>query len=136
VAVTGLSAPAFAQGHGHHGERGEMHQIFSQLDLTATQKESLAQLHKANKEREKELHQAAREARDAFDKAQASNASDSELRAAREQMVQKREAVASMRFEGMLQVRKILTPEQNKKFAELRSQQHREHGERGERGEK
>ena len=134
VAVTGLSAPAFAQGH--HGDRGELRQVFAQLDLNPSQKESLAQLHKANKAREHELHQAAHEAREAFEKAQASNASDSELRAAHENMVKQRDAVANLRFEGLLQVRKILTPEQNKKFAELRSQQRREHGEHGERHEK
>ena len=133
VAVTGLSAPAFAQGHRGGGEgRGDMHQVFAQLDLNPTQKESLAQLHKANKAREHELHQAAREAREAFEKAQASNASDAELRQSHDNMLKAREAMANLRFEGMLQVRKILTPEQNKKFAELRSQQHHERGERHE----
>lgn len=133
VAVTGLSAPAFAQGrHGGEGH-GEMRQVFAQLDLNPTQKESLAQLHKANKAREHELHQAAREAKESFEKAQASNASDAELRASHDSVMKAREAMANLRFEGLLQVRKVLTPEQNKKFAELRSQQRREHGERHER---
>jgi Spy/CpxP family protein refolding chaperone len=123
MAATG-AAPAWAQGGGFGGsEHGDHHQkikaIFAQLNLTADQKQQLKQIHQQTRTSMSSLVKQHHDARKQFMAALASTASDNDLRTMQQQLVQQREAIASARLEGLLQVRQVLTPEQRQQFAAL-----------------
>jgi protein CpxP len=111
------------------GPEGGLHGIFRQLDLTADQKTQLKALREQRQPADKAAHRDVKEAQRAFAQLLLSgNASDDALRAAQSTLSQKREADAAARFEGLLEVRRILTADQRAKFdhafIEMRHEQH------------
>jgi len=108
-----------AEGPAGGGGRSELHAIFAQLGLSADQKAALKSLRQQRAEQEKGNRQELREAKRAFEAAMTGNASDEQLRAAHDALSKKREEFAARRFEDLLSVRQILTPEQRNKFNTL-----------------
>jgi periplasmic protein CpxP/Spy len=75
------------------------------------------------------LRQQARTAREKLSTLMTGNASDGELRQQHEQMQRLMQQLSARRFDTMLKVRSILTPEQRAKSAEMKKQhQGRRHG--------
>lgn len=121
---------ALANDFGHMGMRG----IFKELNLTADQKEKLKKLREESKAGHKDERKKMRSEAKAFKDKMAGNASDDELRKEFAKAQEKRAEMAKSRFEHMLKVRAILTPEQRKKFAELAEKKMKNH--KGKRGKK
>ena len=113
ILIFGFSQSGFAKGHRGHKLRAE---AMKQLDLSEDQKVALEKL-KANKgSLGKELRAKKKALRKQMHEAMASDASDSDLRKLHEQKLSLKTQMANNRFEKMLAVRKILTPEQRVKF--------------------
>lgn len=112
---------------GSRGEgRGGFGKILKQLELTDDQKEALKASRKAHKAENKDSKTNSREElkglRNELKAKFASDASESELRSLHTKIKTLRSAKAEKRFGKMMNIRKILTVEQRKKFQELQGQ--------------
>jgi protein CpxP len=127
--------PGFGGPHGGRG--GELHAIFAQLDLSADQKAQLKSLRQAKEGQNHQLRHDMKEARRAFAQGMMGNGSDDAMRALHKALQEKREQIATIAFEELLDVRRILTPDQRAKFGQLYIEfKHHERDDRGEREEK
>lgn len=117
----------FRQGQGRRGKMGWL----KKLNLTEEQVERLHAIRSKRKGGRKEHRQQMKKLRQDLQKAlQNENKSDSydaTLRGLHNKILEERSKKAKNRFETMLQMRKILTPEQMKKFRGMK-------GKRGKRG--
>ncbi|MEC6832581.1 CpxP family protein [Photobacterium toruni] len=107
----------------HHGGK-----LFSQLDLTATQKQEMKILRQANRSEYKaqrvENHKAMQADRQQLEKlVLASNFDESAVRAVAEKMSQQQVERRVKMLEQRHKMLSILTPEQKQKYAELKQQQ-------------
>jgi Spy/CpxP family protein refolding chaperone len=110
---------------GQEGHDGHFGQIIAQLNLTPEQMTQIKAIRDANKT----ASQAARQALDAdrkklHDALAGSQASDSDLKAAFEQLAQDGLALHRLRFQSLLQIRSLLSPEQRARAGELFAQGH------------
>lgn len=113
-------------GGGHFGAN------FKELNLTADQKAKLKKLREESKKEKNEDSAKMKEEGKAFREKMAGTASDDELRKDFEKLQSKRAEMGKERFEHMLKVRAILTPEQRKKFADAMEKKMKQHkGKRG-----
>lgn len=110
-----LGAPA-SQASPHEDGDGLGRRALRGLDLTAEQKAKLAELRKSQTTDFKALREKARAARIELRSKLQSDASDQELRTAHATVQSSMKAVGEARFEKILAIRKILTPEQRAKF--------------------
>ncbi len=117
--------PTALLAQGQQSEKGEKvnPQVVSQLNLEETQIDQLKKLRKLKKleirNYKKELQAARRE----FQQALQQNADEATLKNKFERLQQARQSLAEAKFEKMLEFRAVLTPEQRKRFQELKSQQ-------------
>jgi Spy/CpxP family protein refolding chaperone len=125
VLATSL-APHHAQAQGHPGHMGHgdrMMKALDELDLTADQKKKLAEIKKTFKTNEPK-HDAMRAAHEELKAALQGTASDAEVKKKFEAMKAAHDAFMEARFEKVLAIRAILTPEQRAKFKGLRGPGH------------
>ena len=132
LALGSMSAFASQDHHGnmkkgHHGGK-----IFSQLDLTATQKQEMKTLRQANRSEYKaqrvENRQAMKADQQQLDKlVLASNFDESAVRAVAEKMSQQQVERRVAMLEQRHKMLNILTPEQKQKYVELKQQQSEKH---------
>ncbi len=122
VALLG-SQPALARHHRpelkEHGEGGgpggELQAALQALNLTDEQKNKIKELRKASGEANKETRNALKEGRKALEEAMG-DAKKADLLAKFDSLAGLRAKLSRARFEMMLSVREILTPEQRQKF--------------------
>ncbi len=116
-------------------ERERRRELFQQLELTPEQSAQIETIEQKSRSETETLRQ---EMRQNVEKMRslltASDAAPEELRQQHEQIQALREQLDDQRFETMLQVREILTPEQRTQAAELIEQHHP--GKRGHRHHK
>lgn len=98
------------KGHGFHGA------MMKELNLTPEQKEKLKAIRSQNKGDRKENRQEMKKLREELETAMRGSASDSELKSKFEAIQKKQQEFAKERFEHVLAIRAILTPEQRAKF--------------------
>lgn len=123
-------------GDGRGGRNGELHAIFAQLDLSADQKAQFKSLRQAKEGQNHQLRHDMKEARHAFAQGMMGNGSDDAMRALHKTLQEKREQIAMLALEELLDVRRILTPDQRAKFGQLYIEfKHHERGGRGDREE-
>ncbi|PSU91046.1 hypothetical protein C0W42_05885 [Photobacterium kishitanii] len=120
------SMSAFA-GQDHHDGN-----LFSQLDLTATQKQEMKTLRQANRSEYKALraenHKVMRAEQQQLEKlVLASNFDESAVRAVAEKMSQQQVERRVAMLEQRHKMLNILTPEQKQKYVELKQQQSEKH---------
>ncbi len=108
--------------------KGHFKKMFKELDLTPEQQEKMKELRK-NKPNQKANFKEMKELKKQFKEALGSDASESELKKLHSQIQEKKAAMAKQGFEQMLKIRAILTPEQRKKFKDMRHE-----GGKGKRG--
>ena len=117
---------------GERGGKGSMHKkVMKELNLTVEQKEKIAiirgeerKARKAKREQRKELKESMHQA--------IVNFNESEMRKAHNQLEELRANHNNKRFENLIKLLKILTPEQRKEFAELNKKyKDRRNGRRG-----
>lgn len=99
---------------------GRMQEMVKTLDLTEAQQKQMKELHEKNKA-ELKTKRAAKKA--AFESLRTTlekdDASDDQIRTAYQGLQTAKSNVAQARFDMMLEIRKVLTPEQRKKFREV-----------------
>lgn len=102
-----------------------MEKIFDQLDLTPQQSEEIdaiiQQSHNENADLKQQLQQTHEQMRSLFD----SDASTAQLQQQHQQLQNLRQQLGDRRFNTMLQIREVLTPQQLTQLTQLREQYHR-----------
>lgn len=102
-------------GDGPRGDRAE--RLIENLDLTDDQAAQLRAIREGNREEMQALHENLRNEREAMHDLMAGIASEAELRAQHDAVQSLHREVADQRFENMLAVRNLLTPEQRTEIA-------------------
>jgi periplasmic protein CpxP/Spy len=115
---------------GRWGHRGG--DMFKELNLTADQQAKIKAIRDQEKSASADRRTQMKAAFDQMRSLSAGNATDDQLRAQHQQVRQLRQQAEDRRFETMLKIRAVLTPEQRTKMAEL-MQKHHKGGHRGSR---
>lgn len=90
-----------------------------ELDLTAEQVKAMKELKEAHRKDAKALHEEMKKAREEFQNALMTDATDSELEKKHEKVEELMQKMGKDRFKNMLAIRKILSPEQRVKMHQL-----------------
>ena len=102
------------------GDRSE--RLIEELDLTDTQVEQIRALRQENQGEMQRLHQNLRTEREALHDLMAGEATEAELRTQHDEIQTRHREIADQRFENMLAVREVLTPEQRAELGQLMEQ--------------
>ncbi len=125
--ATLFSSAAWAE-HGHDGDRKERHErMAEELNLSPEQKTQMEAIRAKYKEPMKQKKDAVRAARKTLQESMQGDANEATLRAQFKTVHQAKDAAAELRFEKILEIRAILTPEQRKKFRAMRGHHKRRH---------
>lgn len=100
-----------------------MQGIFKQLNLTEEQQNQLKEYRQSMKDKHKLLRKQTRELRKQIKIGFKSDMTDSELLSLHQKLQDRRTQMADLRFNKMLNIRKILNKEQRSKFQELKEKQ-------------
>ncbi|NEP01642.1 MAG: Spy/CpxP family protein refolding chaperone [Symploca sp. SIO2E9] len=123
-----------AQRPAPNGERPKFSQEprwLQELDLSAEQSERIKAIRQQSRQEMESRYQEMQEAREQMQSLMAGNATREQLRQQHQQLQNIRQELGNQRFETMLDIREVLTPQQRAQMAEL-AQQHRGHwGRRG-----
>jgi len=114
--VTFVAPASFAKGGGHKAHK----KIFKKLDLTDEQKKSLETMRKEQGDSMKALRQKKKTLRESMDSALIGDASEAKLRGIHSELTTLQTQIKTKRFEKMLKIRNILSPEQRKTFFEMK----------------
>lgn len=101
-----------------------MKRMAKEMNLTAEQKEKFQELRKEGREEDKKHRDAMKAAREDLEKALRGNASEKELREKFAKLEKLQSEFAKFRFEKILSIRAILTPEQRAKFRGMMGDHH------------
>jgi Spy/CpxP family protein refolding chaperone len=110
--------------------RQNRQRILDELNLTDAQKQEINRIRQQNRPKMQALRQEIQAKQAELQTLMAGNSSDSQLRSKHEQITALRQDMASLHFDNMLEIRKVLTPAQRSQFAQL-MQQHRGRGHGG-----
>lgn len=121
IIVLGTTLPTKAQLRADDNEDKVNPEVVSQLNLEDTQIDQLKKLRKSKKLELRNHMQGLKEARREFQQALQRNAGEQELKEKFQILQQARQALAQAKFEKMLEFRAVLTPEQRKKFQEMKA---------------
>jgi len=136
IAIAGLTIPVLGgltasqlqaqggggagRGDGPHGDRAE--RLIETLDLSNDQVAQIRTIREGDREEMQTLHDNLRTEREALHDLMAGTATDAELRAQHAEIQTLHREVADQRFENMLAIRNVLTPEQRTALAERMEQ--------------
>lgn len=113
----------FQNKHGNKmGRRGGIEKLLQQLDLTSEQSAQIEAIQERSKTDNQTLWQQMQTNRQEMQSLLTSNASADELRATHQNVQNIQQELGNNRFETMLEIREVLTPEQRTQMAELMSQ--------------
>jgi len=121
----GMAGISQAQAESDHKRRKDA--WLEELNLSPEQQEQLKQIREKNKEGIKKQKQAMKAERRKLQEAFQSDASDATIKAQFNKVQDQRRAFGEARFDQVLEIRKILTPEQRKKFRAMRGGWHHRH---------
>ncbi|MCO5144206.1 MAG: Spy/CpxP family protein refolding chaperone [Oligoflexia bacterium] len=116
VAALLLPAGEALAKRGGKWDRGKM---MSELNLTSEQKDKMKEIRSKNKDAIKAQREEMKSAREALEEAMKGNASDGDIRSKFEKVQAVQQKLAKDRFENVLAIRAILTPEQRAKFRDI-----------------
>ncbi len=119
--VTQLAHNNFHQ-EKRRGGYGGMKKVLEQLNLTPEQSQQIDAIHEQFHSDNENLYQEMRTNHQELRSLLASDASEEQLRQQHQNIQSLRQQLGNNRFETMLQVREILTPEQRTQMAELMEQ--------------
>ncbi|ELS00838.1 P pilus assembly/Cpx signaling pathway, periplasmic inhibitor/zinc-resistance associated protein [Xenococcus sp. PCC 7305] len=104
------------------GGHGNMKKLLEQLDLTPEQSQKIDAIHEEFHSENETLFQEMRSNHQELRSLLASDASQEQLRQQHQKIQNLRQQLGTNRFETMLQVRELLTPEQRTQMSELMAQ--------------
>ena len=108
-------------------------QIIDELNLSNAQKQKIKQIHQQYQGQISQSQESLRSAQQRLSQMMIGTDSAAAIRRQHQEVVQLRQALDNLRFESMLEMREVLTPEQRRQFAQL-MQQSRDDSRRFERG--
>ena len=115
-----------AHNQGKHGRKwgrgGGMKQLFQQLNLSSEQSQQIEAIQEQFKTENETLRQQMQTQHQEMRSLMASDATSEQLRSQHQQVQDLHQQLGNNRFETMLQVREVLTPEQRTQMAELMEQ--------------
>ncbi len=94
--------------------------MLQQLDLTSEQREKIDEIQEESRREYKALRQEIRDSHQEMQSLLASDASNGELKKQHRAMQRLRQKMGDRRFETMLEIREVLTPEQRAQMAQFR----------------
>ena len=115
-----------AQIFSHRGRSGKgagMQRLLEQLELTSEQSTQIEAIHQQYRTINEQNYQQLQQARAEMRSLLAEDANPDELRQQHQEIQSLHQQLGDSRFEAMLQVREILTPQQRQQMAELMAQQ-------------
>ena len=121
LSFTGQTANAWGPKENRGGKGGGPRQMMEQLNLTPEQRTKLDALRKANRDKVSGMRDEMRKSQEQLTQAFQSNASNDELRKIHKKSQEVKNKMSDAQFDQVLAIREVLTPEQKKKFQELRS---------------
>jgi protein CpxP len=132
VLLLGLS---FAQARPGKHREGKMGGMMRELNLTSEQKDKIKAEREKSKDAIKALREKTKASREKIREAFKANASAETLRAAKTEMQAAHKAMVDARFEQVLAIREILTPDQRSKFNDWHEKRHGKFGHGGPEGD-
>lgn len=114
-----------AQRPGHQRHHGFSERLIEELDLSDNQAEQIKEIYEQSRQEMVSLHEEAKEAKSDMQELWSGNSSESQLRRQHDKVQDIHQKMGSQKFDTMLKVRRILTPEQREKMAELQQRRHR-----------
>jgi len=111
------------------GRRGR---FLEQLNLSEAQMQEIQAIRESYAPEMRELGEQMRTERQELRQLMVGNADDGEIRSQHDRVLDLHQSMAEMRFESMLEIRNVLTPEQRQEWSELVEQRRDEFG--GDRG--
>lgn len=115
--------------HGRKHRRGEgFKRLLEQLDLTPEQSQEIEAIQEKSRTEKETLRQQMQTKHQEMRSLFTSDSTPEQLREQHEQLQALHQQLANNRFEMMLQVREVLTPEQRTQMAELMAQRGRKRG--------
>ena len=104
--------------------------LLQQLNLTQQQMQQMQAIRQKYRSQIAPRHQALRQARQELVTLMNSTASASLIRSKNQQVEELQQQLQKLRFESMLEMREVMTPEQRTKFVQLMQQRRQQKGER------
>jgi Spy/CpxP family protein refolding chaperone len=111
---------------GPRGDRAE--KLIEQLDLSEEQAEQIRAIREQSRAANEDLFEEVQQAREQMQSLLSSGASNAELEQQHERMQALHQQMGDRRFQTMLQIREVLTPEQQQQLAELMEQRREQFG--------
>jgi periplasmic protein CpxP/Spy len=93
--------------------------LLEQLNLTDAQKRQIAAIRQKYQGQMKQLREGLRSDRQELESLMAGNATDGQIRAKHQEIERSRQKLSDLRFQSLLEMRQVLTPDQRSKFARL-----------------
>ena len=115
---------------GERGMRGGANRLLEQLDLTSEQSEQIEAIQEQSETENQALFEQLQTNHQQMQSLLSSNANSEELRANHQQEQNLRQQLGNNRFETMLEIREVLTPEQRTQMTELMEKKGRKFGDR------
>ncbi|MBD2580417.1 Spy/CpxP family protein refolding chaperone [Oscillatoria sp. FACHB-1406] len=119
------------RGQRGRGDGNPMERMLQQLNLSSEQSSQIQAIFQQSRTENESLHEQMKQARDQMESLMAGNATADQLRQQHSIMQRLHQEMGDRRFETMLQVREILTPQQRARMAELKDAKRQERGEPG-----
>lgn len=124
-------SPQIAQNApGARPQRGNKDGLLQQLNLTQQQMQQMQAIRQKYRTQIAPRQQALRQARQELATLMNSTASASEIRSKNQQVEELQQQLQKLRFESMLEMREVMTPEQRAKFVQLMQQRRQQKGQR------
>ena len=113
-------SPEFTPYRGRKGRGGGWERMLQQLDLTPEQREKIDEIQAESRREYETLSEEMRDSHQQMQSLLSSDASSNELRQQHQQMQRLHQQMSDRRFETMLEIREVLTPEQRAQMAQFR----------------
>ena len=104
--------------------------LMEQLNLNQGQKQQISAIRQKYQGQMQQLWEEMRSKRQKLEEMMAGTATEADIRRQHQQIAQLDQKMDNLRFESMLETRKVLTPEQRRQFAQLMQQQREQFRER------
>jgi Spy/CpxP family protein refolding chaperone len=104
--------------------------LMEQLNLSEAQKQQMTDIRQKYQGQTRQLQQELRSERQKLKDMMAGTANESAIRSQHQRVTQLDQEMHNLRFESMLQMREVLTPEQRRQFAQLMQQRREQYRQR------
>lgn len=102
-----------------HANREGRGRLLEKLNLSGEQKQEIASIRQKYQGQIEQLQETSQATQEELFSMMAGTATESAIRAKRQELVQSRQQLGDLRFESMMEMREVLTPEQRSQLAQM-----------------